>query len=299
VGALRVVPTVLGAAICAAMLTAWALGAASAAETRADAAVPEDGTRSARGSVGGERLRLSARPRRAAADQRTRFSFRVLRTDGSPVPNALVSFAGRRSRTGPGGGTRIAARLHRAGRRIARATRPGFEPAKFKIVVRRKPGGGGHGDKFETFRGSCEFEGTARFDPPLGNTIKPTTVIADAPGHCSGTLTDAKGQVRQLNQSPVLFHEESRGDQSCLLNPGGTGTAFLAFEDGARIDASFSESRIGPSGDAELKGVGGGEFSGPFMAAGDPVAIAVACSAGTFSEAQITASGSTKPTITG
>jgi hypothetical protein len=152
--------------------------------------------------------------------------------------------------------------------------------------------------KVETFQGSCNFEGTVRFDPPLGNSSQPTQVVADATGHCSGTLTDAKSRVRQLEQSPVLFHEESQGDQSCLSNPGSTGTGFLAFE-GARIDFLFHERRVGPSGQVEAEGRSGGRMSGTFTASGDPVAISMACAAGAFAQTGFSASASTEPSISG
>jgi hypothetical protein len=243
------------------------------------------------------RLRLFGRPRHVRVGVQRTFTFHVATTARRPVANARVAFAGERVRTGRNGAAEIEAKLNRPGKRVARATKPGYREAELTIKVRRRGGRPDEG-KAESFEGSCEFEGTAHFDPPMGLSSKPTTVVADAPGRCTGTLTDATGRTKRLEQAPVLFHEQSRGDQSCLSNPASTGTGHLAFE-GARIDFIFNETRMGPDGEWELEGQSGGSFLGTFSASDDPGATLSACAAGNLAQSDFTASGSTEPAISG
>ena len=82
-------------------------------------------------------LRLSVRPQTVRTDRRTAFAFRVVTPDGRPAPGAMVRFAGRRARAGPGGTARIVATLRRPGRRRASAAKAGFRGARATIRVRR------------------------------------------------------------------------------------------------------------------------------------------------------------------
>jgi hypothetical protein len=88
-------------------------------------------------SAGGVALRLTVRPRHVRIGRRTAFGFRVRTMAGHSVPGAAVRFAGRRALAGPTGVATIVATLHRAGRRAARATKPGFSAARVTIGVRR------------------------------------------------------------------------------------------------------------------------------------------------------------------
>src|SRR4051794_32891578 len=54
--------------------------------------------------------------------------------------------------------------------------------------------------RVQTFQGSCGFAGSVHFDPALALLARPTTVTAEAPGQCSGTLS-SNGAARQLNQA--------------------------------------------------------------------------------------------------
>jgi hypothetical protein len=84
------------------------------------------------------RIRLSVSPRTVRAGARTAFAFRVTGTDRRPVSGAVVRFAGRRARVGDAGRTTIVTTIHRPGRRVARAIKPGFRPARAAVRVRHR-----------------------------------------------------------------------------------------------------------------------------------------------------------------
>jgi endoglycosylceramidase len=86
------------------------------------------------------RLRLVVRPRRVRAGRRVRFRFRAFVRTGDRkvyIRGVRIRFAGRRARTGRAGRAVIRRRLGRAGRHRARASRPGFRPAR--TAVRARP----------------------------------------------------------------------------------------------------------------------------------------------------------------
>jgi glycerophosphoryl diester phosphodiesterase len=91
------------------------------------------------GAAGG-RLRLRVSPRTVRAGRRVRFAFRVVTGRGAsarPVARARIRFAGRTARTGARGRAAVRVRLRGSGRRVARATRPGFRPARATVRVLR------------------------------------------------------------------------------------------------------------------------------------------------------------------
>jgi hypothetical protein len=91
------------------------------------------GRRAAPAKPGARRaLRLSVSPRTARSGRRTRFVVRVLGADGRTVPGATVRFSGRRVRAARG---TIVLRFARPGRRVVRATKPGFRPARAVVRV--------------------------------------------------------------------------------------------------------------------------------------------------------------------
>jgi hypothetical protein len=80
-------------------------------------------------------LRLAVKPRNTRAGRHTIFRFRVRTSSGKRKNGAIVRFAGKRART-KRGKARIATTLRRPGRRMARASRPGYGSAKRAVVVR-------------------------------------------------------------------------------------------------------------------------------------------------------------------
>jgi len=95
-------------------------------------------TRSATAATSGRRarkprLRITARPRRARAGRRVRYRFRVT-SRGRPVRRARVLFAGASRRTGRRGRATIVRRVHKRGRRPARAYLRGYRSGR--TVVR-------------------------------------------------------------------------------------------------------------------------------------------------------------------
>jgi hypothetical protein len=150
----------------------------------------------------------------------------------------------------------------------------------------------------ESFQGSCDFAGTVRFDPPLGTTSRDTTVVAEAPGQCTGTLTDRRGRAQKVDKAPALYYAVSHGVQSCAENPGSTGTGVLTIRR-ARIDFNLSETRVGALALATLTGRAGGSMTGTGMASGDPAATAAACAGPGLSETGINISGSSSEPISG
>jgi hypothetical protein len=93
------------------------------------------GKPSGHGGAHGGRLNLAVSPRRSEVGERRTFTFRVT-ARGHAAAGALVRFAGKRARTGRGGRARIVATLRHAGRRTARATKPGFRAALATVRVR-------------------------------------------------------------------------------------------------------------------------------------------------------------------
>jgi hypothetical protein len=150
----------------------------------------------------------------------------------------------------------------------------------------------------ESFRGSCEFTGVVHFTPPLGGMSQETTVVATAPGHCTGTFTGRRGRIRELNNARALYSATSRGSQSCAQNPGSTGTGFLKMKH-SRIGFTMTETRVGPMASATLTGRAGGTFTGSGMATSDPAATVLTCAGPGLSEAGLTLSGSNSSPISG
>jgi hypothetical protein len=150
----------------------------------------------------------------------------------------------------------------------------------------------------ESFQGSCEFAGVARFSPPLGGASQDTTVVATAPGNCTGTFTGRRGRIRQLNKAKALYFATSRGSQSCAQNPGSTGTGFLKMKR-SKIGFTMTETRVGPNVSATLTGRAGGTFSGKGMATDDPAATLLTCASPGLSEAGLAFSGSNSSPISG
>ena len=150
----------------------------------------------------------------------------------------------------------------------------------------------------ESFRGSCEFKGVARFTPPMGGASQETTVVATAPGHCTGTFTGRRGRIRQLNKAKALYIATSHGSQSCAQNPGSTGAGFLKMKR-SKIGFTMTETRVGPNVSATLTGRAGGTFSGTGMATSDPAATLLTCAGPGLSEAGLAFSGSSSSPISG
>jgi hypothetical protein len=95
------------------------------------------------GSPGGgapraRRLRVAVTPARVRAGRRTRFAIRVLTGDHRPVRGALVTLAGRRTRTDATGRARLVATVRRSGRVVARASKAGFASGRVAVTARRR-----------------------------------------------------------------------------------------------------------------------------------------------------------------
>jgi hypothetical protein len=88
------------------------------------------------------RIRLRAKPGRVRVGKRRRFTFRATTRFGGariPVRRATVRFAGRKARTNRRGRATIVVRLHKRGRRRARATKRGMRPGSTRIRALRRP----------------------------------------------------------------------------------------------------------------------------------------------------------------
>jgi hypothetical protein len=81
-------------------------------------------------------MRLTVSPRSVRAGRRTTFAFR-LTSAKRPVAGAVIRFAGRTARTGRHGRATVKLTLRRPGQRLARASKPGFAPARTSIRVKR------------------------------------------------------------------------------------------------------------------------------------------------------------------
>jgi hypothetical protein len=135
-----------------------------------------------------------------------------------------------------------------------------------------------------SFDGSCDFSGTVRFDPPMTTTPQPVAQSADAPGACSGTLTDRRGRRHTLNAAPTRYQASSSGDAvSCAFGVA-TGGGRLTFG-AATIRFTMTEYRAGATPLIHLQGRRGGEAWMQVTPSQDedPVAAVQACNAGGLS----------------
>jgi hypothetical protein len=89
-----------------------------------------------RGPGARKRLRLAVSPQAVRVGHRIAFRFRVVTSDLTAAPGALVRFAGRRVHAGRAGRATIVATLHRPGRWRARATKRGFRAAQVTVRAR-------------------------------------------------------------------------------------------------------------------------------------------------------------------
>ena len=111
----------------------------------------------------------------------------------------------------------------------------------------------------ERFDGVCAMSGAVRHQPPLTQEPAPTDIRGSFSGTCSGELTDADGQTRQLDGAPARYEvRDAGGDLSCL---GGTatGTGSLLFGQGQASEFSLTERRPAPGvAIVALQGAAGG-----------------------------------------
>jgi hypothetical protein len=132
-------------------------------------------------------------------------------------------------------------------------------------------------DETETFVGTCQFAGTLRQDPPLTIADRPGEASATARGTCTGTLTDADGDIRQLDAERASYFASARGTMSC---GGGSaaGSGYLQIR-GERLRFRFSETRGPGFGVIRLEGADGGSAAGEARASEDedPGEIALKC----------------------
>jgi hypothetical protein len=159
---------------------------------------------------------------------------------------------------------------------------------------------GGDGQRAgESFEGTCQFSGTLRQDPPLTNLPQAGQASAIATGVCTGTLTDSKGRVRELDGARAGYFAKASGTSSCA---GGTaaGAGFLRIR-GVRIDFRFSEVRGPGAGAIRLEGARGGGATGAARVSDDedPVRIAEACSGTGLRQVRIEIDIATAPAIAG
>jgi hypothetical protein len=150
-----------------------------------------------------------------------------------------------------------------------------------------------------TFEGSCEFSGLLRQSPPLTNLPQPGTATAGAVGTCTGTLTDAKGRVRELTASRSSYFARARGTMGC---GGGTaaGQGFIRLA-GKTLRFDFSEVRGPGAGAITLDGAAGGSAAGVATVSEeeDPLEIAEKCSGEGLREARIDITIETTPAMSG
>src|SRR3954470_5078725 len=89
------------------------------------------------GGVKKPRIRMSIRPGHPLAGRRVRFHF-VTSAKGKPLVGVRVRFAGKSGRTNSRGRAHLTLRFRHAGRKTARATKPGYRPARKTVLVRAR-----------------------------------------------------------------------------------------------------------------------------------------------------------------
>jgi hypothetical protein len=247
----------------------------------------------------GKRLRLSVRPRSVETGRRTSFAFRVTRTNGRAVEDAIVRFAGKEAETGDNGTARIAATLRDAGNWGARATKRGAGAATTTVVARRR-GGDGVKRGPSTFSGSCQFAGEAAFNPPLTNNPQPVAQAVDGRGTCNGTFVDRRGRSHTLSNSPVRFLAAGQGENASCAGGTATETGRLVFtwDD---LKFKLSETRTGGNVLASLTGANGGSATATagVSQSEDPVAILQKCGGPGLDKVRIDGQLTTTDSISG
>ena len=153
---------------------------------------------------------------------------------------------------------------------------------------------------YDTFRGSCEFPATVRFDPPLTGSTQEVHTTADGRGTCTGTWITPSGRRRTLNGAPVVYHAEADGRQSCSGSEGTSGPGYLRWGP-RKISFTFFETRVGVYTPIRLEGKRGGVFEGRAdpNEEQDPVELLEKCASSGLDEALVVIRGSTAPRISG
>ena len=150
-----------------------------------------------------------------------------------------------------------------------------------------------------TFEGNCELSGVLRQSPPLTNLPQDGSATARAQGTCSGTLTGARGHVRELEGAPSRYFARASGSMSCGGGSSdGTGVLRIA---GRKIRFSFSEVRGPGVAAVSLQGHASGSASGAAHVGqdADPADIAAKCSGAGLDSAHIDINLATTPSISG
>lgn len=150
-----------------------------------------------------------------------------------------------------------------------------------------------------TFEGSCELTGVLTQSPAITNLPQPGDATARAQGTCSGTLTGARGVVRELDSARSRYFARASGSMSCGGGSAeGSGVLNIA---GRKIRFEFSEVRGPGTAAVQLKGRAGGSATGSanVSADEDPVEIAKKCSGEGLNSAHIDINLATTPAISG
>ena len=150
-----------------------------------------------------------------------------------------------------------------------------------------------------TFEGTCRLSGVLTQSPPITITPQDGTAAARARGTCSGTLTGARGHVREVEDAPSRYFARAAGSMSC---GGGTaeGNGVLRIA-GRRIRFAFSEAR-GPGGAVvNLQGRSSGSATGTanVSAEENPADILAKCNGEGLRSARIDINLATTPAISG
>jgi hypothetical protein len=114
-------------------------------------------------------------------------------------------------------------------------------------------------DKLNSFAGSCSFEATAHFSPPVTNTIQPLHVWGDGPGRCSGTLN---GQT--VSAVPATIYNEWRKVAGSCQHAETTrpGHGAITFADGTAVSYSVEFYFPSPVGTFSFRGERSGTATG-------------------------------------
>ena len=150
-----------------------------------------------------------------------------------------------------------------------------------------------------TFEGSCELTGVLTQSPAITTVPQPGDATARAQGTCSGTLTGARGVVRELDAARSRYFARASGSMSCGGGSAeGSGVLRIA---GRKIRFAFSEVRGPGAAAVTLQGRAGGSAAGTARVSQDedPAAIAAKCSSDGLASVHIDINLATTPSISG
>jgi hypothetical protein len=151
-----------------------------------------------------------------------------------------------------------------------------------------------------TFQGQCHFTGKVTFTPAMTNDPQVIQQHVNAPGACTGTLTDRRGRTHDLQDGRAAYIASELAPNSSCSNGTAEGNGKLVFRYGS-LRFVESETRAGVVVSATATGRKGGTASGVAEPTPDqnPADALRQCAGSGIHSARIAIDLATTPTFSG